>query len=117
MGNCWIVAALAHGAARSLGLKPQLIGGQVFADQRPLFPGGHFWTAIDNQVIDSPRADMLVVGPIDTPPRDSARYVPMLKARPGWASMRAAAARDLRNMADATYRRMLEDPPPPPGWP
>ena len=22
MGNCWIVAALAHGAARSLGLKP-----------------------------------------------------------------------------------------------
>jgi hypothetical protein len=110
-GNCWLVAAIAHGVARALNLRPGLYGGQVFNTERnePQYrSGGHYWTVVDGVIVDSPGADLLMIG--TAAQRLGVRYVPLANARGGNASMRRA--RGLRTLSDSTCHRTLTDPPP-----
>jgi hypothetical protein len=113
LGNCLCVAALAHGVARALDLKPKLYGGQVFDGSRPCYSvGGHYWVEVARGVIvDSPRPNLLMIG---TAAQRAHRYVPLGNARGSNASMRKA--RKLRGLSDSTCKRMRTNPPPG-GWP
>jgi hypothetical protein len=111
-GDCWVVAAIAHGVARALDLKPKLYGGQAFDADRPWYPvGGHYWVEVAGVIVDSPSADLMMIG---TAAQRGLRYVPLRTAKRGNASMRRA--RGLLDLSDSTCARMRTAPPPE-GWP
>ena len=65
MGNCWVVAAVAHGVAQALGHKAQLCGGRVYnADTGDALFGGdnHYWVVVDGgTIIESPNPSTIMV--------------------------------------------------------
>src|SRR5262245_2337620 len=53
-GNCWVVAASAHGVAQALGFRSSLWGGRVRNIKTGEFEFGgdtHYWVEVDRDVI------------------------------------------------------------------
>ncbi len=104
VGNCWVVAACAHGVAQALGLRSALFGGQVFGDDgKPKFPrDGHYWVVINEDVVvESPNPDLIMVWPRNLIQR---QLVPFNKTAGKMADMRGA--RKLQRISDAVRGRV-----------
>ena len=103
-GNCWVVAACAHGVAQALELRSALFGGQVFGeDDLPKFPkDGHYWAVVnDDVVVESPNPDLIMVWPRHLIHR---RLVPLDRSPRKMADMRGA--RKLQKLSDSVCRKV-----------
>ena len=90
VGNCWIVAACAHGVAQALGLCSKLYGGQAFneAGEAIFTSGGHYWCVVNKDiVVEAPNEHTVMIWPRDLLLR---RLVPLKTSKPGMANMRKA---------------------------
>ncbi len=105
VGNCWIVAACAHGVAQALGLCSKIYGGQVFneADEAIITSGGHYWCVVNKDiVVEAPNDHTVMIWPRDLLQR---RLVPLKTSKPKTANMRearvlTALANTVREWAD-----------------
>lgn len=107
LGNCWLVAAVAHGAAMATGLPSKMYGGQVFGEAgEAMFPNGHYWTIVnEGVVVESPDAPTILIWPRSNKAlADKRRMVPLASARRGNASMRKLE-RDLLPLSIAVRDR------------
>ena len=93
-GNCWVVAACAHGVAQALGFKASLWGGRVRSIQTGEFEFGgdlHYWVELGRDVIiQSPNHTTILV---TTREETGADYIKVQGKAKGLVPL-AAAVRD-----------------------
>jgi hypothetical protein len=88
--------------ARRLGVKAEIIGGELLRDGVRLVPGGHYWTLVGEAIVDSPEPGVFNVA--TAAQRPGMTYQPITRRPAGGASVKGARA--LMRQADA-----LANPP------